>query len=56
MSNIELIREINTKGNMVYTLVDPVTDAVVLRCTSAALAERCLEDLQKFGYIKNNGS
>jgi len=51
-----MIREINTKGDMVYTLVDPVTDAVVLRCTSAALAERCLEDLQKFGYIKNNGS
>ena len=56
MSNIELIREINTKGDLVYTLVDPVTDAVVLRCTNAALAERCLEDLQKFGYIKNNGS
>ncbi|MDB4464596.1 hypothetical protein N9033_00830 [bacterium] len=56
MSNVELIREINTKGDMVYTLVDPITDAVVLRCTSAALAERCLEDLQKYGYIKNNGS
>ncbi len=56
MSNIELIREIDTKGTLVYTLVDPVTDVVLLRCTSIELAERCLKDIQKFGYIKINGS
>lgn len=52
MSNIELVKEVNIDGSIIWTLVDPVSTQVHLRTKNAGLAQKCLADIQQYGYIK----
>jgi len=52
MSNVELIRDTDGYGNTTFTLVDPITDTVLIRTTNSVLAERCKKDIETIGYIR----
>lgn len=49
---MELRKEVNSRGEISWVLYDPMSATVHLRTTNASLAQKCLADIQNYGYIK----